>query len=338
VAGAARAGLVAVVMAGVCAFSLRAAPPELPSSAVGGDTYVVANMDVSKMTPDAVDAAAKAVLGQNFAMAQQGLQKYRDKYKEYADTGAEHVTFVASGDPTKGEKEPEPVVYVKLKPGTDHAAVEKKIREEQAKEGNAKADEMEFANQGDFLVMHKKGTALPSGGDAVKAKAFSEILGNSDSAFSVAFLPTDAIRTKMKDEMKADPNQPLSAIAPLLADSKWIKLDVQLGDSPKLGLNLMAADETSAKKMVDTAQQGAQQLKAQADQMKQAGPQFAGMAEALGGLADALKPTANGSKVALSVDGKTVGPIVSNFMPMIMGAGGAGGPGGGARPRPGGGL
>ena len=316
----------ALALALVCV-RVQAEAPQLPATAIADDTYAVATMSVAKVDPTSLEAAAKAVLGQNFAMAQGGLAKYKEKYAAYSDSGAESVTFVMSGDP---EQKKEPVAYLKLKPGADHAAIETKIRADQAKEG--KADETDFSNEGDFLVMRKKGSDLPKGGAADRAKTFTEILGAADKALTIAFTPTDAIRAKMKQDMKADPNSPpwAQSLTPLLADSKSVMLEVSLGDAPKIGLALQAADEAGAKGIVDAAGQGAAQLKTNADQMRQGGAQLAGMADSLGALADALKPTQYGSKVTLSLDGKTIGPVVSNFLPFLMMGGG-----GGARPAPG---
>ena len=312
-----------LAMALVCARAQAAAPP-LPATAIAEDTYIVANINVPKLDPTSLEASAKVVLGANYAMAADGLAKYKAKYTDYVATGAESVTFVMSGDPTTDSKQPEPIVYVKMKAGADHAALEKKIRDDQAKEG--KPQETEITNDGDFMVMRKKGIALPTSGSADRTKAFGDIAAN-DAAFSVSFIPTDKIRAKMKEDMKGNPNQPpwVQQMGPFLTDSKWMILSAKLGDAPALGVTVQAADDSGAKGISDAVTQGGQQLKAQADQMRQAGPQFAGMADAFGGLADALKPTQAGSKVSLNIDGKVVGPAVSNLLPfMMMGAGGGG--------------
>jgi hypothetical protein len=137
----------------------------------------------------------------------------------------------------------------------------------------------------------------------------------------------------MKADAKGDPNQPAwaAALAPLIADSKWIKMELSLGDAPAIGVALQAADDTSANGIVTAVGQGTQMLRDQGAQLKQAGPQLAAMGDALTSLADALKPKQDGSAVTMSVDGKTVGPIVSQILPMLMGAGGGG------QPRPAGG-
>jgi hypothetical protein len=312
----------------------------VPASGVGANTFVVGKIDINKMTPASLDSAAKAVLGPlaDNPKFREGLDEYRQKYDQYTKAGAESVTMVMSGDPTKDEKEPQPVVYLKLKPGSDPAAVEQMIRADQEKNKakNPNQKDTDITHEGDYIVMREKGAPVAPGGDAAKARSFGDILAGSDKAISFAFIPTDPIRTKMKE---ADPNQPtwMKALAPLLADSKSMRLDVALGDSPTLGLIVQAADEGSAKGIVDAATQGTDQLKQQAAAMKQAPPQFQGMADALNGLAEALKPTASGNQVTMNVQGKALAPIIANIAPMFMGLGGGPG-GGGPAPKPGGGL
>jgi len=124
----------------------------------------------------------------------------------------------------------------------------------------------------------------------------------------------------MKKDLKADATKPawLQAMAPFLADSKWAVVDARFGELPTIGVTLQAADEAGAKAITDSVMQGGQQLKAQGDQMKLAGPQFAGMADAMTSLSDALKPMQSGSKVSLNIDAKAVGPAVSNLLPFMM--------------------
>jgi hypothetical protein len=323
-------------------FCLRsmAADPAIPASGITNDTFLVVHMVGAKVDPASVEAAARSVLGANFPpQAQEGLAKYKEKYDEYAKAGAESVTMVVSGDPTKdtATSKPQPLIYLKLKPGSDHAAVEQKIRADEAKEGKGD-DKTEISHEGDYLVMREKGTPPPgsSPANADRAKLFSDAMSGADKAVAFAFVPTDALRDKMKQEAaNAGPGSPpwAKSLAPLLADGKWARADLSLGDNPTLGVTLLAADENSAKQINDITIQAAGQLKAMADQLKQAGaqnPQYASMATSMGALADALKPTQDGAKVKLSVDGKTVGPAVMSMVMMFGGqAGGAPRPGGG---------
>jgi hypothetical protein len=321
---------VAVVMALALACArARAAGVDLPASAVSGETFAVAKLDVSKMAPAALEAAAKTVMGANAAMAQGAIDKYKAQYEDYAKS-AESATFVMSGDPNQ-DKNIQPVVYVKLKPGSDHAAVEKKIREDQAK--NGKGEEMDISHEGDFVVMRKKGSVAPSGGgDAGRASGFADVLNKSDKAFTVAVLPTEKVRAKMKADAKGDPNQPAWAttLANNVADSKWMKLELSFGDAPAIGVAVQAADDAGATGIVGAVGEGTKMMRDQAGQLKQAGPQFAAMGDALNALADALNPNQSGSQVSVNVEGKTIGPIIAQIMPMLMGAGGG-------QPRPAGG-
>jgi hypothetical protein len=322
------AGIAALTLALIGA-RVQAEGVKLPASAIGAETFAIITMSIPKMDPASVEAAAKAVMGSSFASVQDGLTKYSEKYKEMSDSGAETVSIVVTGKPD--DKEPNASVYVKMKPGADHAAAEKKIREAQAKEPGG--DDMDITNEGDFLVMRKKGAEVIKGSEGERASTFSQV-ANTDKALSVVFVPTEAIRAKMNQPVgEATPEWGKAAV-PLLAASKWMSLDVSLGETPNLGVTLQAADEAGAKGIADAVAQGSQQLKAQAAQLQQAGPQAAPMAQAFSGLADSLKATQSGSKISMSIDGKVIAPAVANLLPFMMNAGGAGGP-----PRkPGGGL
>jgi hypothetical protein len=109
-----------------------------------------------------------------------------------------------------------------------------------------------------------------------------------------------------------------------IAGSQNVMLSITTGENPVIDLSVLTADEESGKKFADALDQGVQQLKAQADQLKQAGPQAAGIAGPMSALADALKPKQEGAKVSVSVDGKVLGPAVSNMLPFIMGGHGGG--------------
>lgn len=318
----------ALALAFLCAW-VQAAAPQLPPSAIADDTFMVATVDVAKFDPASLDASAKVILGASYAFVAEGLAKYKAQYEAYAGTGAESVTFVVGGDPAQN---PEPIFYVKLKAGADHAALEKKIRDEAAKEG--KPVEAEFSNDGDFMVMRKKGTKLPEAGSPDRARAFAEIVANSDKAFTLALNPTEKVRAKMKEDLKNKPQQQpwMTAMAPLLIDSKWMLMDAKLGEAPVISMTVQAADEAGAAGIADSVTQGGQQLKTQADEIRQKSPQFAGMADALVVMADALKPVKTGSKVSVSIEGKVVGPVVSNLLPLLMMGGAGGGPRPGANP------
>jgi hypothetical protein len=304
--------------------------PQLPAKAVGDDTWLVVHVNAAKLDPDSIDQSLQAILGPQAAMAQQAMSDFRTKYKEIVDAGAQSMTIVASG-PVGDGKEPNGVGYIKLKPGTDHAAVEKKIRDEQAKSGTKDADNTEFLNDGDYLIVHKKGTPMPAGGASDRTKLFTDALGSSEKSLVFAFVPTPDIRTKMKESAKGNNDAPDWAknLGPQLSDAKWMSVDVNLGAAPTIGVTAQAADDASAKSIADSVTQGQQQLQTMADQMKQ-NPQGAAFAGALGALADALKPTQAGSKVSLTIDGAKVGPAVQTMIPMLL----MGRQGGGVAPPP----
>ena len=316
----ARAAAAALALAVLCARA-QAAAPQLPASAIVADTYAVILVDIAKVDPASVQASANALLGAQAAMATEPLAKYKAKYDEFTGIGAATVTIVVGGE-MDGPKPPEPVVYVSLKPGSDVAAAEAKVRELQAKEG--KGDQMEVTHDGDFLVLHSKGSELPKEGAADRAKSFTDLIGSGDKAVSIAFIPTDKIRAKMKANIKNDPNQPpyAAALGTNLSDSKSLVIDLKLGDAPTIGMTVDAADDAGAKGISDAITAAGTDLKTKAAQMKAGGEQFAPMADAMTSLADALKPAAAGSKVSLSLEGKIIAPAVANLLPFIMGAAG----------------
>lgn len=321
-----------MVLALACAPLTRAAV-KVPESAVAADTFLVAHVNMSKIDPVQIDAAIKAVMGANAPAVNKGMDEYKDKFKEMTDAGVESLTIFASGDPT-GDKEPIGLAYAKLKPGADHAAAEAKFKEEQAKEAakhpDQKGDEADVTWEGDYMVLHKKGTDLPKGGDGARAKMFTEAFSSTDKALDVVFVPTDPIRAKMQEHAKeAGAGGPPWAkdAAEAAAAAKSASIGVTLGESPSLDVMVNAADEAGAKKLADATTEGANMLKAQAAQLKQAGPQLAPMADAMNAIAGSLVPKQDGAKVSLMIDAKTVGPAVGQIVPMFMGgAGGAGAP------------
>ena len=114
---------------------VRAALPELPSSAVVADSFLVVHLDGSKIDPASIDQSVQVILGPSAAMVGPKLQMFKDEIKDMTDAGAQSLTVVASGDPKSGE--PAITGFVKLKPGTDHAAFQQKMRDEQAKQAQA---------------------------------------------------------------------------------------------------------------------------------------------------------------------------------------------------------
>jgi hypothetical protein len=325
-----------MVLTLACAAPVSRAAVTVPESAVGPDTFMVAHVNMTKVDPAQIDASIKAVMGPAAPAVNKGMDEYKDKFKEMTDAGVESLTIVASGDP---DKEPVGVGYAKLKSGADHAAAEAKFKEEQAKEAakhpDAKPDEADVTWEGDYMVIHKKGEALPKGGDSARAKQFAEAFSATDKALDIVFVPTDKIRTQMKEQAKQAAGGPpwATAAAEAASDAKSASIGITLGETPSLDVMINAADEAGAKKLVDATNEAANMLKAQAAQFKQAGPQLAPMADAMNAIAGSLQPKQDGAKVTMAIDAKTVGPAVSQLIQTYFAGAGAGG---GAPPAKGG--
>src|SRR5947209_2459693 len=111
------------------AIRLRAAPSVVPTNAIGEDTFLVATINLAKVDPAVAQATAKAAFGEKAGDMDDLLAGFKTYHEKYATTGAETVTVVMSGDPDK-QSERQPIFYIRFKPDSDHAAVEKQIREE----------------------------------------------------------------------------------------------------------------------------------------------------------------------------------------------------------------
>lgn len=299
--------------------------PQVPDSAVASDTFALVNLNLQKIDPDSVEATAKAVMGPMAALATAKLADFREKYKEFTDAGAEDMIVAASGDPT-GDKEPNAVAYVKFKSGTDHAAVEAKVKEESAKEAQKlgkQPEDMNLSWEGDFLVINKKGAEAPKGGDAERAKAFKDAFAAEDKALDIVIVFTDKMRKDMKDQAAQNLTQGappwLKEAADAATDAKAMSFGITLGASPSIDLMINAADEAGAKKLTTAASEGAKMLKEQAANMKQAGGQAAAMADSMNTLADALNAKQDGAKVTMSVDAKAIAPAVMQMGMMFGG-------------------
>jgi hypothetical protein len=321
---------------------VRAALPELPTSAVVADSFLVVHVDGSKIDSASLDQSVQVILGPAAGSVAPKLQMFKDELKEMTEAGAESLTVVASGDPKAAE--PAVTGFVKLKPGTDHAAFQQKMRDEQAKEAQAaggKTPEMDIKDDGDFVIVRDKNSPVSeAAADPDRAKKFAAAFPELNKPLGIVFIPTDKIRDKMKDDISHDQGEPawVAQISKSVAECQNVSLGVSLGESPVLDLSLQGADEESSKKLADAVDQAAQQLKAQADQMKQAGVQFAAMATSMSDLADGLKPKQEGAKVSIEVQGKVLGPALSNMLPMMLHTAGPGQAPGKAAPGSTGGL
>src|SRR5258708_5164965 len=127
----------------------KAAPLQLPPTAIAEDTFLIATIDLTKLDPATLEATAKAALGEKATDVDDLLAIYKSHYAKFADQGAELLSIVLSADPDK-HPGPEPIYYVKFKQGADHAAAEKQIRDE---EGEKNPQPLEITHDGAFMVI-----------------------------------------------------------------------------------------------------------------------------------------------------------------------------------------
>jgi hypothetical protein len=337
---------------------VRAAAPALPPDAVGPDTTVVVHMDAANLTPDAMRQAAGSALGNQSPSRQQieqQIAKFQEKYEQAIKAGVLSITMVATthemtgANPevpgpghnpgAEGSAKSQGFVYVQLKPGANASDVQRMISDNMEPEEREKAA---FDHQGNFLIVHEKGQQPPSRPDPARAKQFSDALGRTgNAAFVVAFVPDAAIRDQARQQANnAQGPRELQDAMPVLANSRWATVAINLGNSPGLVITDETADANSATKLTTAINSALAQLKqmAQGAQNGQGGP-MAMFAPMLAPLADALKPVQNGSTVTVSLSGPALSMVantVAQFAPMLgMGRGGPGGPGRGPGARPG---
>lgn len=306
-----------VVMA-LGALAAQAAPPKLPANAISDDTFIVATVDLAKIDPAVLTASAKAALGEKAGDADEMLNGYKTRYEKFAGKGAESVTIVMRGDPDQ-QKDPEPVFYVKFKPDADRAAVEKQIREE---EGEANPLPMEISNDGEFMVLRKKGVELPAAGSEKRTTLFAEALGDSDKpAVGALIFNAAMIKSMQKDVGRGAPAGALT----IVTDSKWLRMEMTLGAATKAQMTIQTADEDAGKRVSDAIVALGDFMKAQVAQMKQAfaqlppqaGAQMAqlgDMADAMSAFAEAFKPAQDGAKVIVTADAKAVGGMLRGWL------------------------
>jgi len=290
----------------------QASLPALPDTAIGDKTFLVIQLDGAKMDQASVRATAMAVLGEQAAMAGEGLDKYQKKHEALTAAGVVSGTMVF--DVTdEGVKNPKPVVYIQVKAGSDLAVVKKSLLEDMTPEDQAKT---QFSDGGNVLVMYEKDTVLPKQGSPAQAKAFAEAINSAgEKAVAVAFIPNEAIRAQVtKNLAHAQPE--IANMVPLLVNSKSMTLSAKLGEAPTLDLAVEAADANAAKSLSDQVNGFVDQLREMAEQFKQNPmPQMQAQAANITALAEALKPVQNGSRLTMSLQGKGVAPML---MPMLM--------------------
>jgi hypothetical protein len=312
----------------------QAAPVKLPMNAISEDTFLIATVDLAKVDPTVLAATAKAALGEKAGDADEMLSSYKTKYEKFAGKGAESLTIILRGDPDQ-QKEPEPVFYVKFKADADHAAVEKQIREE---EGEANPSPLEISNDGEFMVLRKKGVELPAAGSEERAKLFAEALGDGDKpAIGALIFNAAMIKSMQKDIGHGAP----AGMLTVATDSKWLRMEMTLGAAVKAQVTIQTADEDAGKRVSDAVTGLGDFIKAQVAQMKQAfaqappqavaqmGP-IGDIADAMSAFAEAFKPTQDGTKVVVTADAKAVGGMLRGwFSAQKMQAQNAPGPKGG---------
>jgi hypothetical protein len=305
-------------------FSLatRAAPLNLPPTAIADDTFIIATLDLTKLDPATLEATAKAALGEKAADADDLLGSFKTHYEKFAGKGAESITAVISGDPDQ-QKGPKTIFYVRFKQGADHAAVEKQIRDS---EGEGNPTPLEIIHEGDFMLIHEKGSEPPQAGSEPRAKRFTDALADSDKPAAVVVIFNDAmIKSVKKDVGHGAP----PGVQTLVEDSKSIRMDATLGDAVKGEVVIETADEEAATRMMGAITGLGEFMSAQVTQMKQAfvqappqalgqlGPQMATMrelADAAAILAEAFKPQQSGTKITLPADAKVLGAILKTVI------------------------
>jgi hypothetical protein len=310
----------------VCAAMLMARPATaevaLPPDAVGPDTFLVIHIDAAKLSPEAIHQAAAASLGRNAdKIVNDQLGDYEQQYQQWTQAGIEETVVIVSGK--SFDQEPQMASYSKLKPGADETAVKKLIQKAVASDS---AGAWEAQRKGEYLVAYAKGRAPAKKGDAARTKVFADALaGGGDPALFIAFAPTPALRERMRGEIdkhiKQDKSAPqaLKDLAPTLLASQWLTISATLGPKPSIGPALDAADEASARKLVDASRQGLTVIRqAMADRMRgmDANQQLPLMAH-INHLLDQVQPTQEGAKVTLALKGEVMPLVASALLPAI---------------------
>ena len=339
-----------MALAALTCISARAAAPMLPPDAIAPDTVAVIHMDAAHFTPDSLRTAAQTLLGPNAQKADDMLGKFTEKYNKASKAGVDGLTIVAgakakkaAGDaPAANADEPPAhgrspmdsgngILYMHLKPGADVKAIESMMKADMPAD---KAEQTLFDRNKDYLVVHEKTQLLPGTPDAARARTFSDALGTvSEASVQIAFIPDASAKAEMlKSAEKEGAPKGVKETLPLLANSKWITLAVNFGNSPGLTVTANTADVGSGKQLSDSINSALADAKQQAANpgpnagaMGMIGPMIAPMLEG-------LKPSQAGSNVSMSLKGDSLKMIANLIMQFTGGMGGPGG--GGPRPAP----
>jgi hypothetical protein len=273
--------------------AVQAAPLKLPPNAIADDTMFIATVDFVKADSATVDATAKAVLDDNLGPVGELLGQYKTHYEQYAGKGVESVTVVVRFNPDQ-RQEPDPVVYVKFKPGTDQAPVEKQIILD---EGENNPVAMEISHDGDYMVLRMKGVELPAAGSEERTKLFTDAMGDSSKPLVIALSFNDAMVKSFQKEVGA---AAAPGTATLVTESKWFRLEMDLGKAAKADVTIQTADADAGKRMADAVTAAGEAMKALVAQMRQApakgGQEFAEMIEGMSALAEEFKPNSPARK------------------------------------------
>jgi FtsP/CotA-like multicopper oxidase with cupredoxin domain len=112
-----------------------------------------------------------------------------------------------------------------------------------------------------------------------------------------------------------------AGLGDLAKDSKFVRLELTLGEAVAADVTIQTADEEAGKRVADAVSGMGDFIRAQVAQMKQAfaqvPPQAAAqmaplreMADAMMSLADAFKPEQSGTKVTMKADAKAAGAML----------------------------
>lgn len=335
----------------------ESAAPTVPEKAMTDDVAGVAWIDVDRLAPEKLEAAATAFIDaiptdsemlsniaeQMRSGLDEAISDYRLTHDKLTVAGVEGA-ILGMLPPSEPQGEPERFMLVKVAGDAQSDAVREAIR---GLDADAPGPDFDLVGYADgWLAAQPKAdasadlVAAPTGGSADNASAFAELLETGKNTLPFAFRLNEAAR----EQLRKNPPRQLGPIAPTLADAEHGSVNLTLGSSPALNLNLGFA---SAKAADEFASMLNGLLTASKNQVKAQMAQAADSPEParVDSLFDKLKVKAQGGKATMSVDIGTVEQamaiahdagmleqMVGMVMMMMGGPGGMPGPG----PGPGG--
>jgi len=165
---------------------------ELPARAVTADSQIVVRIDATAISADDLEKSKAAIvammgdLAKDAGPSKDDWQQMLDSRKSLTDTGVQQMVVIV-GDLMQGP--PKPIVTLKLKTGSDPAAVEKALKDIDA--ANAKKagtpptmDKISVKTlDGDWVYIEGENlTTPPAAGDAAGLKTFTDALGKQEGA------------------------------------------------------------------------------------------------------------------------------------------------------------